>query len=98
MGDFPDLGIAMSLTNSMYIIRFRSTTSLSVFQLITLMCFVTLRSLSVLQITNDGNWMHIKYQNKLQARCALSRNGRVFGDNIMVGVMPCSDEVSVSVP
>ncbi|KAA0190848.1 Nucleoporin NUP53 [Fasciolopsis buskii] len=43
-------------------------------------------------ITNDGNWMHIKYQNKLQARCALSRNGRVFGDNIMVGVMPCSDE------
>ncbi|THD21806.1 Nuclear pore complex protein Nup53 [Fasciola hepatica] len=43
-------------------------------------------------ITNDGNWMHIKYQNKLQARCALNRNGRVFGDNIMVGVTLCSDD------
>ncbi|CAL8087131.1 unnamed protein product [Calicophoron daubneyi] len=43
-------------------------------------------------ITNDGNWMHIKYQNKLQARCAISKNGRVFGDNIMVGVTPCADQ------
>lgn len=43
-------------------------------------------------VTNDGNWMHIKYQNKLQARCALNRNGRVFGDNIMVGVIPCTDQ------
>ncbi|KAF7258234.1 hypothetical protein EG68_04156 [Paragonimus skrjabini miyazakii] len=43
-------------------------------------------------ITNDGNWMHIKYQNKLQARCAMNRNGRVFGDNIMVGVTPCTNQ------
>ncbi|CAH8631349.1 unnamed protein product [Dicrocoelium dendriticum] len=43
-------------------------------------------------ITNDGNWMHIKYQNKLQARNAVGRNGRIFGDNIMVGVMPCTNQ------
>lgn len=42
-------------------------------------------------ITNNGNWMHIKYQNQMQVRCALSKNGRVFGDNIMVGVSRCTD-------
>ncbi|CAH8573342.1 unnamed protein product [Schistosoma haematobium] len=42
-------------------------------------------------ITNSGNWMHIKYQNKMQAHCALSKNGKVFGDNTMVGVSVCND-------
>ncbi|CAH8290352.1 unnamed protein product [Heterobilharzia americana] len=42
-------------------------------------------------ITNSGNWMHIKYQNRMQARCALNKNGKVFGDNIMVGVSVCTD-------
>ncbi|XP_047471550.1 nucleoporin NUP35-like [Penaeus chinensis] len=39
-----------------------------------------------------GNWMHLKYQTKLQARKALSKNGKVFSGNIMVGVVPCSDK------
>ncbi|TNN18594.1 Nucleoporin NUP53 [Schistosoma japonicum] len=42
-------------------------------------------------ITNSGNWMHIKYQNRMQARCALNKNGKVFGDNTMVGVSVCTD-------
>ncbi|CAH8560856.1 unnamed protein product [Schistosoma bovis] len=42
-------------------------------------------------ITNSGNWMHIKYQNKMQAHCALNKNGKVFGDNTMVGVSVCND-------
>ncbi|XP_013408984.1 nucleoporin NUP53 [Lingula anatina] len=42
-------------------------------------------------IANEGNWMHIHYQSKLQAKKALSKNGKVFG-NIMVGVTPCIDK------
>lgn len=29
----------------------------------------------------------------MQARCAINRNGKVFGDNIMVGVAQCTDPV-----
>lgn len=40
-------------------------------------------------MSNTGNWMHLQYQSKLQARKALSKDGKVFGDSIMVGVKPC---------
>lgn len=40
----------------------------------------------------SGNWMHLKFQTKLQARKALSKNGKVFSGNIMVGVVTCSDK------
>ncbi|XP_069464407.1 nucleoporin NUP35 isoform X3 [Ambystoma mexicanum] len=43
-------------------------------------------------MSNTGNWMHIQYQSKLQARKALSKDGRVFGESIMVGVKPCIDK------
>ena len=43
-----------------------------------------------------GNWMHIRYQTKLECRKALSNNGKVFGGTIMIGVMPCKDQVSKS--
>ena len=36
--------------------------------------------------------MHLQYQSKLQAQKALSKNGRVFGNNIMVGVSECNDQ------
>uniref|UniRef100_T1J9E2 Nucleoporin NUP53 n=1 Tax=Strigamia maritima TaxID=126957 RepID=T1J9E2_STRMM len=39
----------------------------------------------------SGNWMHVRYQTKLQAKIALSKNGKVFG-NYMVGVKPCIDK------
>lgn len=37
------------------------------------------------------NWMHIQFQTRTQARQALSRNGKTFGGNLMVGVTECTD-------
>lgn len=49
----------------------------------------------LLQMSNTGNWMHVQYQSKLQARKALSKDGKIFGDCIMIGVKPCIDKVSL---
>ena len=38
--------------------------------------------------------MHLQYQSVLQARKALSKDGKVFGDWLMVGVKPCIDKVT----
>ncbi len=43
-------------------------------------------------VASEGNWLHIRYQSKLQAKKALSKNGKVFGSSIMVGVAPCIDK------
>ncbi|KAI1898172.1 hypothetical protein AGOR_G00069610 [Albula goreensis] len=43
-------------------------------------------------MSNTGNWMHIRYQSKLQARKALSKDGKIFGEAIMIGVKPCIDK------
>ncbi|XP_078142109.1 nucleoporin NUP35 [Centroberyx gerrardi] len=43
-------------------------------------------------MASPGNWMHLQYQSRLQARKALSKDGKVFGDWIMVGVKPCIDK------
>lgn len=43
-------------------------------------------------MASPGNWMHMQYQSRLQARKALSKDGKVFGDAIMVGVKPCIDK------
>ncbi|XP_062362688.1 nucleoporin NUP35 isoform X4 [Cinclus cinclus] len=43
-------------------------------------------------MSNRGNWMHIRYQSKLQARKALSKDGRIYGESIMIGVKPCIDK------
>ncbi|XP_045175664.1 nucleoporin NUP35-like isoform X1 [Mercenaria mercenaria] len=43
-------------------------------------------------ITTEGNWMHIHYQSKIQAKKALSKNGKILGNNIMVGVSHCIDK------
>jgi len=47
-------------------------------------------------VAADGNWIHIHYQSKLQAKKVLSKNGKVFGGSIMVGVAPCIDKVGTS--
>lgn len=39
----------------------------------------------------NANWMHIRFQTRLQARKALSKNGAVLGGTIMVGVAPCTE-------
>ncbi|GFT43581.1 nucleoporin NUP35 [Nephila pilipes] len=41
------------------------------------------------KLSPSGNWMHLRYQSKLQAKKALSKNGKVFSGNIMIGVKPC---------
>lgn len=41
------------------------------------------------RVAPSGNWIHIHYQAKLQAKKALSKNGKIFGESIMVGVKPC---------
>ncbi|KAK3911864.1 Nucleoporin NUP35 [Frankliniella fusca] len=43
------------------------------------------------QLPVQGNWMHLLYQTKVEVRRALGNNGKVFGGNTMVGVMPCID-------
>jgi len=42
----------------------------------------------------QGNWMHLCYQTKVEVRRALSNNGKIFGGDTMIGVMPCTDPVS----
>ncbi|XP_069133449.1 nucleoporin NUP35-like isoform X1 [Argopecten irradians] len=43
-------------------------------------------------VASEGNWMHLHYQSKLQAKKALSKNGKVFGGCMMVGATPCIDK------
>ncbi|XP_011402654.1 PREDICTED: nucleoporin NUP53-like [Amphimedon queenslandica] len=40
----------------------------------------------------DGNWIHLQYQTSLQAKKALSKNGKIYGDGIMIGVQQCIDK------
>ncbi|XP_056427756.1 nucleoporin NUP35-like [Hyla sarda] len=43
-------------------------------------------------MSSTGNWMHLEYHSKLQARNALSKDGKIFGDCIMIGVKPCIEK------
>eukprot|EP00094_Tigriopus_californicus_P006582 TCALIF_06338-PA protein Name:"Similar to NUP35 Nucleoporin NUP53 (Homo sapiens)" AED:0.34 eAED:0.39 QI:0/0/0/0.6/1/1/5/0/377 len=43
------------------------------------------------QMPPNGNWMHIKFQTKLQAQKALTKNNKILGGSIMIGVSPCTD-------
>eukprot|EP00088_Acartia_fossae_P002743 TRINITY_DN11129_c0_g1_i1.p1 TRINITY_DN11129_c0_g1~~TRINITY_DN11129_c0_g1_i1.p1 ORF type:complete len:324 (+),score=38.55 TRINITY_DN11129_c0_g1_i1:35-1006(+) len=40
----------------------------------------------------NANWMHIRFQTKLQARKAISKNGAVLGGSIMIGVAQCTED------
>jgi hypothetical protein len=40
------------------------------------------------------NWIHLQYQTKLQAQMALSKNGKIVGGNLMVGVVPCTQIIT----
>ncbi|XP_046668686.1 nucleoporin NUP35 isoform X2 [Homalodisca vitripennis] len=39
----------------------------------------------------QGNWVNICYTSKLDARRALSYNGKILGGHTMIGVVPCRD-------
>lgn len=43
-------------------------------------------------VATNGNWMHLQFSSKLQAKKALSKNGKIFGGNIMIGATPCIDK------
>jgi nuclear pore complex protein Nup53 len=42
-------------------------------------------------IPPSANWMHLKFQTRLQAAKALAKNGTILGSSIMVGVAPVTD-------
>ncbi|KAF6026388.1 NUP35 [Bugula neritina] len=48
------------------------------------------------KISNEGNWMHLHYKSKIAAKKALSKNGKLIGDNMMVGVRQCIDQKVMS--
>lgn len=43
-----------------------------------------------------GNWIHLRYSSVLHAQQALKRDGNIIGDRLMVGVVRCTDKVSLS--
>lgn len=43
----------------------------------------------------QGNWVNLCYQTRLDARRALSYNGKVLPSHVMVGVIQCKDSVSL---
>ncbi|XP_077986343.1 nucleoporin NUP35-like [Glandiceps talaboti] len=49
-------------------------------------------------MATNGNWMHIQYSSRIQAKIALSKNGKVFGNSIMVGVTFCIEKSAMQVP
>ncbi|XP_054275397.1 nucleoporin NUP35-like isoform X1 [Macrosteles quadrilineatus] len=44
----------------------------------------------------QGNWVNICYASKLDARRALSYNGKVLSGHTMIGVVPCRDYINYS--
>jgi hypothetical protein len=39
--------------------------------------------------TSDGNWMNILFKTKFQKQKAIGKNGKIFDNKIMVGVVEC---------
>lgn len=42
------------------------------------------------------NWIHVKFQSRLQAAKALEKNGRIFNSCMQIGVIPCLDKEALS--
>ena len=40
----------------------------------------------------EGNWITVQYASKLQAQKALTKNGKIIADGLMIGVVPCIDK------
>jgi len=38
--------------------------------------------------SEEGNWVHIQYQTRLQAQKALTKNGKIIETGVMIGVLP----------
>lgn len=48
---------------------------------------------SVLEkVCSSGNWIHLKFASRLECDKALLYNGKIICNNLMIGVMRCTDE------
>jgi nuclear pore complex protein Nup53 len=43
----------------------------------------------------NGNWIHLKFTSRLECDKALNYNGKIVSNNLMIGVMRCTDEAVV---
>ncbi|XP_005110349.1 nucleoporin NUP35 [Aplysia californica] len=43
-------------------------------------------------VASECNWMHLHYLSKIQAKKALSKDGKVFGGCMKIGVTPCIEK------
>lgn len=41
--------------------------------------------------TQNGNWVHLRFTSRLECDKALNYNGKVIGQNLMIGVQYCND-------
>ena len=53
--------------------------------------FGSTSSVSEYRLCNESNWLHIKFATRLEVAKALRKNGKLFGRNTMIGVLPCTD-------
>lgn len=44
------------------------------------------------KICSSGNWMHLRFSSRLECDKALLYNGKIICNNLMIGVMRCTDE------
>lgn len=44
------------------------------------------------KVSSSGNWIHLRFSSRLECDKALLYNGKVICNNLMVGVMRCSEE------
>ncbi|KAF2351470.1 RNA-recognition motif (RRM) Nup35-type domain [Trinorchestia longiramus] len=58
--------------------------------------FAQLGTIADQRLPGSGNWMHLRYQTPLEARKALGLNGKILSNNIMIGVVPCTDAALVA--
>lgn len=41
--------------------------------------------------TQNGNWVHLRFTSRLECDKALNYNGKIIGQNLMIGVQYCND-------
>jgi hypothetical protein len=44
-------------------------------------------------LMGEGNWLHIEYLTRLEAQNALAKNGIKIDKNLMIGVIPYTEQV-----
>lgn len=45
--------------------------------------------------TQNGNWVHLRFTSRLECDKALNYNGKIIGQNLMIGVQYCNDPAIV---